>query len=147
MLEQLLRTDDNYVALVLRVILAIVIFPHGAQKLLGWFGGHGRAATLGYFKSIGIPTVVGWLVIAVEFFGSIALFLGVLGRLAAFSIACVMVGAVLMVHRPHGFFMNWSGDMKGEGYEYHLLALAIAAGVIMMGSGAMSVDLMLIRDP
>jgi putative oxidoreductase len=145
MLHALFQTDGSIVPLVLRLTLAIVMFPHGAQKALGWFGGHGLSGTLGFFRSVGIPTPLGLLVVAAEFFGSIGLALGLLTRLAAFGIACVMVGAIVTTHLKHGFFMNWFGTQKGEGYEYHLLALGIAIALIIGGAGVWSLDAVLAR--
>lgn len=145
MLHALFQTDGSIVPLVLRLTLAIVIFPHGAQKALGWFGGHGLQGTLGFFRSIGIPTPLGLLVVAAEFLGPIGLALGLLTRLAAFGIACVMVGAIVTTHTKHGFFMNWFGNQKGEGYEFHLLAIGIAVALIIGGAGVCSLDAILAR--
>ncbi len=136
----LLETDGSVVGLLLRVTLAVVIFPHGAQKVFGWFGGHGFKNTMGFFTGMGIPAVFGLLAIAAEFFGSLGLALGLLTRVAAFGIACVMLVAALTVHWPHGFFMNWYGSKKGEGFEFHLLALGIAIALMIMGGGTWSVD-------
>jgi putative oxidoreductase len=125
----------------MRIILGLVMFPHGAQKFLGWFGGHGAAATIqGFAKGMGIPAALTVLVIAAEFAGSLMLIFGFLTRLAALAVACVMVGAVLLVHSNVGFFMNWSGSQKGEGFEYHLLALGLAIALMIKGGGALSVD-------
>ena len=145
MLHALLQTDGSIVPLVLRLTLAIVMFPHGAQKALGWFGGQGLSGTLGFFRSVGIPTPLALLVVAAEFLGSIGLAFGLLTRLAAFGILCVMVGAIVTTHLPHGFFMNWFGTQKGEGYEYHLLAIGIALALIISGAGAWSLDAALAR--
>lgn len=145
MLHALFQTDGSLVPLVLRLTLAIVMFPHGAQKALGWFGGHGLQGTLGFFRSLGIPLPLGLLVVAAEFLGSIGLAFGLLTRLAAFGIACVMVGAIVTTHLKHGFFMNWYGTQKGEGYEYHLLALGIAIALIIGGAGVWSLDAVLAR--
>jgi putative oxidoreductase len=140
MLQWLLQTDSSLTGLILRVTLAVVMFPHGAQKVFGWFGGHGFKATMKSFTSLGIPTVFALLAIAAEFLGSLSLAIGLLTRVAAFGIACVMLVAIVTVHRPHGFFMNWEGNQKGEGFEYHLLALAIAISLIIVGAGAWSLD-------
>lgn len=130
-------TSDDYAALVARLTLAIVIFPHGAQKLLGWFGGPGFSATL---DGLGVPVVLGFLTIVAEFFGALALAVGLLTRVAALGIGAVMVGAVLLVHLPYGFFMNWFGQQQGEGFEFHLLALGLVAVVLIKGAGPFSVD-------
>lgn len=141
----LFQTDGSIVPLILRLTLAIVIFPHGAQKALGWFGGHGVRGTLGFFSSQGIPLPLGLLAIAAEFLGSIGVAVGLLTRVAAFGIACVMVVAIATVHWKVGFFMNWFGTQEGEGYEYHLLVLGIALALIIGGAGRWSLDALLIR--
>jgi len=146
MLHQLFQTDANWAGFVLRLVLALVIFPHGAQKALGWFGGYGYAGTMQYFtKTVGLPTPVSFLGIAAEFVGPLLLLLGLGTRLAALLIAAVMVGAVLVVHKRVGFFMNWFGQRKPgeEGYEYHLLVIAIAAALLITGGGALSIDSLL----
>jgi putative oxidoreductase len=139
-MDWLLRTNDDVVGLVLRLTLAVVMFPHGAQKALGWFGGHGFKGTMGYFTSSGIPTVFGLLAIAAEFLGSLGVAVGLLTRVAALGIACVMVVAILKVHVPHGFFMNWYGKQQGEGFEFHLLVIGLAVALMIMGGGAWSLD-------
>jgi putative oxidoreductase len=116
------------------------MFPHGAQKVFGWFGGHGFKGTMKSFTGSGIPTVFALLAIAAESLGSLALAVGLLTRVAAFGIACVMLVAIVTVHRLNGFFMNWEGNQKGEGFEYHLLALAMAISLIIVGAGAWSLD-------
>jgi putative oxidoreductase len=141
MLKKLMQTDDDVGMLIVRLALGIVIFPHGAQKLLGWFGGGGIAGTTQFFTSVlGLPVIVVWLVILAEFFGGLGLITGFLGRVAAFGVLCVMLGAIFLVHLPNGFFMNWYGTHKGEGFEYHLLAIGIALAVIVKGSGRFSID-------
>ena len=140
MLEWLLQTESGWLGLVLRLTLAVVIFPHGAQKVLGWFGGHGFKNTLKFFTDSGIPAGLALLAMAAEFLGPLGLVIGLLTRVAAFGIACVMLVAIVTVHWPHGFFMNWYGNHKGEGFEYHLLALGIAIALIIGGAGAWSVD-------
>ena len=133
-------------ALVLRLALGIVMFPHGAQKLLGWFGGYGFEGTMGYFTgTLGVPAAVALLVILAESLGALALIFGVAGRFMALGIAAVMSGAIFMAHAPNGFFMNWTGTQAGEGFEYHLLAIALAAVVALRGSGAYSIDRLALR--
>ena len=140
-MKALLQTDDSWSGLILRVMLGVVMFPHGAQKVFGWFGGNGFSGTMGFFTTqMNIPAVVAFLVIMAESVGAVMLVLGFAARLAAFGIACVMVGAIWLVHLPNGFFMNWFGKQAGEGFEYHLLAIAISAAVMIAGSGKWSVD-------
>jgi putative oxidoreductase len=141
MLRKLTATDDTVATTILRVVLGIVFFAHGAQKMLGWFGGYGFTGTMGFFTgAMHIPAFFAFLAIAAEFFGGLGLILGLLTRVAAFGIAVNMLVAVVMVHSQFGFFANWSGTQKGEGYEYHLLALAVCAFLMIKGAGAVSVD-------
>ena len=147
MLWKLLRTPNDVVPLVLRLTLGIVMFPHGAQKMLGWFGGPGFGSTIaGMQAQPGIPAFVTVLVITAEFFGSLGLIAGFLTRLSAFGIGAVMTGAIFLAHLPFGFFMNWAGTQKGEGYEYHLLAIAMALALLIRGGGAWSLDYFFSRE-
>jgi putative oxidoreductase len=137
----LFQTEDNRTGLILRLGLGVVMFPHGAQKVLGWFGGYGFAATMGAFTGkMHIPAILAVLAILAESAGSLGLITGCLTRVAAFGIFCNMAVAVAMVHWPNGFFMNWTGKQAGEGFEYHLLALTIALALIVTGGGKWSVD-------
>ena len=141
MLRKLITTDDNPATVILRLVLGVVFFAHGAQKLLGWFGGPGFSGTMGMFTGyLHIPAPLAFLAIAAEFFGGLGLILGFLTRIAAFGIAVNMLVAIAMVHHSHGFFMNWTGTQKGEGFEYHLLVLAITGYLMIRGAGALSVD-------
>ncbi len=146
MLAWLVQSDGTWVPLILRLALAVVIFPHGAQKLLGWFGGYGFKGTMGYFTGSGIPAPLALLAIIAEFFGSLGVAVGLLTRVAAFGIACVMVVAIFKVHAPNGFFVNWSGNQKGEGYEFHLLAIGLALALIIGGAGLWSLDACVARS-
>ena len=141
MVRKLFATDDNTATAILRLVLGVVFFAHGAQKMLGWFGGYGFSGTMGFFTgTMHIPAPFAFLAIAAEFFGGLGLILGFLTRIAAFGIAVNMVVAIATVHSPFGFFMNWSGTQKGEGFEYHLLVLAMTAFLMIRGAGAFSVD-------
>jgi putative oxidoreductase len=109
--------------------------------MLGWFGGFGFSGTMGFFTgTMHIPSPFAFLAIAAEFFGGIGLILGLLTRVSAFGISVNMVVAIATVHSSFGFFMNWSGAQKGEGFEYHLLVLAMTAFLMIRGAGAFSVD-------
>jgi putative oxidoreductase len=142
-MTRLVATGHETAPLLARIALGVVIFPHGAQKVLGWYGGHGFSATVGFMSGkLGIPIVFAVLAIAAEFLGSLGLLVGALSRVAAFGIAMVMLVAIFMVHGNTGFFMNWTGAQHGEGYEYHLLALGLAIVVILRGAGAFSLDRM-----
>ena len=141
MLKKLIATENDIVPLILRITLALVIFPHGLQKVFGLFGGFGFTATMGFFtQQLGIPALFAFLAIAAEFAGPIGLALGLLTRVAAFGIACVMATAAFMAHLPNGFFMNWSGKQDGEGFEFHLLAIGIALALMVKGGGTRSLD-------
>lgn len=140
-MRRLFHTDDNWTGLILRLTLGLVMFPHGAQKLLGWYGGFGFSGTMGFFtETMHLPWLIALLVIIGESFGSVALLLGLLTRFTAASFAVIMVGAIVTTHLPHGFFMNWSGKQAGEGYEYHLLVIGISLALLITGAGKWSVD-------
>jgi putative oxidoreductase len=118
-----------------------VFFLHGSQKMLGWFGGFGFSGTMHFFTGmLHIPAPFAALAICAEFLGGLGLIVGLLARIAAFGIAVNMVVAVWMVHLANGPFMNWYGNQKGEGYEFHLLALALLIAIMIRGAGAFSVD-------
>ena len=145
LLQSIVATSDSFAPLFLRVALGVMLFPHGAQKLLGWFGGYGFTGSMGYFTgSVGTPYVVGLLVILGEFFGSLMLVAGVGTRFAALSIALIMLGAAWQV-RGNGFFMNWFGNQKGEGIELFILAVGIAISLVVLGGGKWSLDSLLAR--
>jgi putative oxidoreductase len=141
MVKKLLYTNDDVALLVLRLLFGIVFFPHGMQKLLGWFGGYGFSGTMDMFTTkMGIPAIFAFLAIIAEGLGSLGLIIGFLTRVAAFGIAFEMAVAVYMMHWQNGFFMNWFGNQKGEGYEYHILAIAIGIALMIRGGGKWSVD-------
>lgn len=139
-LRAVVETSDDRIPMLARLALGIVMLPHGAQDLFGWFGGQGIAGALGYYASLGVPPFLGWLVLITEFFGGVALIIGVVGRVAAFAIALVLLAAVVKLHWSVGFFMNWDGALKGEGFEFHILAVTLAVIVMIRGSGALSID-------
>lgn len=146
MIGKLLKTSDDYGLTLARLVLGIVFFAHGAQKVLGWWGGYGFGGTMQFFtQSMGIPAPLAFLAIMAEFLGGLGLIAGALSRVAALGIFSVMAVAVLKVHLPNGLFMNWYGNQKGEGFEYHLLALALAAILILRGAGPLSADRALAR--
>ncbi len=140
-MRQLFHTDDNWAGLILRLTLGLVMFPHGAQKLLGWYGGFGFSGTMGFFtETMHLPWLIAFLVIIGESFGSVALLLGLLTRFTAASLGVIMAGAIVTTHIPNGFFMNWFGKQQGEGYEYHLLVIGIAIALLVTGAGRWSAD-------
>ena len=141
MIRKLIATNNDGAVTVVRLALGVIFFAHGAQKMLGWFGGYGFTGTMGFFtQMMHIPAPFAFLAIAAEFFGGLGLILGLLTRIAALGIFSNMVVAVAMVHRHFGFFMNWSGAQKGEGFEYHLLVLATTVFLMIRGGGAASLD-------
>lgn len=141
MLKKILYTDDSVALLVLRLMLALVFFPHGAQKVLGWFGGDGFSATMGFFvDKAGIPWVLAFLAVLAESAGVLALLAGIFTRVAALGIAVNMIICAAGNHLKNGFFMNWMGKQQGEGFEFHILAVAISLALIISGGGKWSLD-------
>lgn len=133
---------NNSLAFIARVALGLTIFPHGAQKLLGWFGGYGFTGTMGYFTGqVHLPYIIGLLFILIEFFGSLFLIFGFLTRLAAVGFLGIYLGAIIVVHAANGFFMNWNLEPgKGEGWEYFILLFGLALIALIAGGGKASVD-------
>jgi putative oxidoreductase len=141
MIRRFFATDRSPAQTILRVTLGVVMFAHGAQKLLGWFGGRGFEGTVRSFvNGMHIPEILAILVILTESFGALAVFAGLFTRLAALAMAVDMSCAIALVHWKNGFFMNWSGRAAGEGYEFHLLMIAIALALAIKGGGLWSVD-------
>ena len=141
MLYKILNTKLEITPLIIRLTLGGIMFAHGAQKMLGWFGGYGFNATMQYFTGAGHMHYISALfVILIEFFCSLMLIFGAFTRIAALGIFGLFAGIIYNVAAPNGFFMNWGGDKKGEGYEYHLLVLGMALALIIAGAGALSID-------
>jgi putative oxidoreductase len=141
MWKKLFQTNDDVAALVLRLMLGIVFFPHGMQKLLGWFGGHGFEGTMGFFTGkLGIPALFAFLAIIAESLGAIGLIVGLGTRIAAFGISITIAVAAMMLHVQNGFFMNWFGSQTGEGIEYHLLVIGMGVALMIAGGGKWSLD-------
>lgn len=148
MFKRILATRDDINLTIVRVFLGLVFFPHGAQKMLGWFGGPGFSGTMQMFtQNMKVPMVFAFLAICAEFLGSLGLIVGLCTRIAAFGILANMVVAIFMVHLPNGFFMNWTGKQAGEGFEYHLLVLGMALALIVGGGGKASLDRKIAVDP
>lgn len=138
---KLLGTPNSWTIAIIRIVLGVAVFPHGAQKLLGWFGGYGFEGTMNYFTgTVGLPWIVGFLVIVLEFFGAIALIIGVGTRIVAAAYIVLALGIVFTTHIQHGFFINWFGNQMGEGYEYFLLWIAMAIALLLNGAGKFSID-------
>ena len=137
----LFQTNDKFSYWIPRVILGCVMLPHGAQKLFGWFGGFGFTNTMTYFtQTTGLPWIIAFLIVMGESLGSLGLILGFFTRLSALGLICIMVGAIITVHIPNGFFMNWFGKQAGEGFEYHLLVIGMSIPLLISGGGKYSVD-------
>lgn len=140
-LQLLIGTNNSVGPLVARLTLGLVMFPHGAQKALGWFGGYGFEGTMGFFtQQMHIPALFAFLAIAAEFAGSLGLIVGLFSRVAALGIVATMVVAIVTVHAQFGFFANWYGAQQGEGFEYHLLAIGLGLIVLIQGGGKASLD-------
>jgi putative oxidoreductase len=141
MLKKLFRTEDDTAIFILRFLLGVVFFPHGMQKAFGWFGGNGFEGSMHTFQQgLGIPAVLAFLAILAESAGSLGLMTGFLTRVAAFGITVNMVVAVALIHWKNGFFMNWAGKQAGEGFEYHILVVAITTFLMIRGGGRWSAD-------
>jgi putative oxidoreductase len=122
-------------------MLGVVFFPHGMRKLLGWFGGYGFEGTMEFFTGkLGIPALFAFLAIIAEGLGSLGLIAGLFTRVAAFGISITMAVAAYLMHLQNDFFMNWFGNQKGEGYEYHILVVAMGTALMVTGGGRWSVD-------
>ncbi len=139
MFKRILRTDDNLVSFIIRITVALVMLPHGTQKLLGMFGGYGFKATMSYFTSQGTPAILAFLVIFTESIGSLLLLFGFTTRIWAAMLTVIMLVA-MNIHSANGFFMNWGGTQPGEGFEYHLLVIGINIALIIKGAGRWSAD-------
>jgi len=142
MKKQIFTTGDNWVGFIIRLTLGIVLFPHGAQKVLGWFGGPGFTNEMNFFTgTLHLPWIVGLLVILVEFLGAISLILGFASRFWAIAIGLLFIGIIFIGgHAAQGFFINWFGNQTGEGYEYHLLVIGLSLAILVNGSGKYSID-------
>jgi putative oxidoreductase len=139
-------TKLDYSLLMVRILLGATVAAHGGQKLLGWFGGYGFEGTMGFFTgTIGLPYILGVSIILAESIGMIALTFGLLTRFISAALILIMLGAIATVHGQFGFFMNWDGNQNGEGFEFHILVMALAAVTTIHGAGALSLDQLLFR--
>jgi putative oxidoreductase len=141
LLTRVFATDATIAAPALRLTLALTMFPHGAQKALGWFGGYGWDGTMGFLtQQIGMPGIAAAGVILLELLGPLLLLAGLGTRFVALGFIGLMLGAIKTVHAQHGFFMNWTGSQAGEGFEYHILLIGAAIALVFAGGGRWSVD-------
>src|SRR5579864_2356371 len=144
MIESLTGTHADWVVGIARILLGIIFFGHGAQKMLGWYGGPGLANSMRAFtEHLHLPPALAFLVIAGELFSGIGLIVGLFTRIAGLVIALTMAGAIATVHFRFGLFLNWFGTKEGHGIEYHLLTIALALVVVVQGAGAFSLDQLL----
>ena len=141
MKELLFNTQNDWTGFILRITVGAIMFPHGAQKLLGLFGGYGYNATMNFFtETLKLPAFISFLVIMIEFFGAVGLIAGFASKLWALLLICIMTGAIVTTNYKNGFFMNWFQNQTGEGYEYHLLVIGLCLALLLTGSGAFSLD-------
>jgi putative oxidoreductase len=137
----LFNTNNDYTGFIARVTIGLILSPHGAQKVFGWFGGPGFTNEMNYFtQTANLPWIIGFLVIVIEFVGSLCMILGFATRLWSIAVIILFTGMIVKVHLANGFFMNWFGNQGGEGYEYHLLVIGIAGIVLLNGSGKYALD-------
>jgi putative oxidoreductase len=135
------ETNNDWTGLITRLTIGLILFPHGAQKMLGLFDGYGFSGTMSFFTgTMHLPWIIGFLVIIIEFIGSLSLIAGFSSRIWSAIIVIQMIGIILTSHIDNGFFMNWFGTQKGEGYEYHLLVIGLAVATVVNGSGKYSAD-------
>lgn len=136
-----LTTENHITGLIIRLTLAVIILPHGLQLLLGWFGGNGFTSSMNFFTStVGLPWIIAFLVIALQSAGAILILAGLAARVVALAMMILFTGMILTAHLEHGFFMNWSGTQKGEGFEFHLLVISLAFLLALNGAGKYSID-------
>ncbi|WP_407527816.1 DoxX family protein [Lacibacter sp. MH-610] len=139
--KTILFTNNHISGLILRLTLGLVILPHGLQLLLGWFGGYGFSGSMSYFTgAAGLPWIVAFLVIMLQSIGALLILAGAGARLMAFAYIIMFFGMIVTAHADYGFFMNWAGNQKGEGFEYHLLVMGLAVLLMLNGSGRFSFD-------
>ncbi|SHH76927.1 putative oxidoreductase [Chryseolinea serpens] len=147
MTQKIFATDSDLTGFVTRLTIGLVMFPHGMQKVFGWFGGPGYANEMRFFtETLHIPWLVAFAVIVIEFLGSISLIIGFASRLWAGAMIFLFIGIIFTEHVDHGFFMNWYGTQKGEGYEYHLLIIGLSLATLIRGSGKYSMDRILVTN-
>lgn len=140
LIQKITASQPSFAQLILRITFAIVIWPHGAQLLLGWFGGPGYTNSMAMFGAFGLPYLIAFLVIAIQFFGSLLILSGLFTRVAAATSIVLFLGMIFKAHIQVGFFMNWAGNLKGEGFEYHLLVIGMLLVLAIYGSGKYSLD-------
>jgi putative oxidoreductase len=147
MKNRIFNTNNDLTGLITRLTLGLILFPHGAQKMLGLFGGYGFSGTMGFFTgTLHLPWIIGCLVIIIEFFGALSLIVGFASRIWSASTIILFLGIIFTSHLDNGFFMNWFGNQKGEGYEYHLLIIGLSLATLINGSGKYSADYLITKQ-
>jgi putative oxidoreductase len=146
MRQKIFNTGSDWTGFITRLTVGLIMFPHGAQKVFGWFGGPGYSNEMRFLtETLHIPWLIAFTVIIVEFIGSLSLIIGFASRLWAIAMIILFIGIILIEHVDNGFFMNWHGDQEGEGYEYHLLIIGLSLTTLIGGSGKYSIDRMLLN--
>jgi putative oxidoreductase len=146
MWKKLIATPNEWHWTLIRLAAGIMIFPHGLQKAFGVWGGRGLSGQLEFFQHHDhIPLVFAFLAIMAELLGGIGLITGFLTRVAAFGLLCNMTIGPYISNLQYGYFLNWTGQQKGEGIEFHILAAAMALTIVARGAGAFSVDRLLMK--
>ncbi|MBI1768901.1 MAG: DoxX family protein [Bacteroidetes bacterium] len=146
MKNEIFGTNNDWAGLVSRLTIGLILFPHGAQKMLGWFGGPGFVSEMKFLTtSVNLYWIIAFLVIVIEFVGALSLIAGFASRLWAAMTIGLMLGIIVTVHFENGFFMNWFGNQKGEGYEYHLLVIGLSIATLLNGSGKFSLDGIIVK--
>jgi putative oxidoreductase len=147
LIQRLTVTQPEIAPFILRVVFAIVLLPHGIQKLIGGLGGYGFSASMHHLTvEAGLPSLIAFLVIFLEFFGSLFILFGFFTRLIAVAGIILFIGMIVTNHLQFGFFMNWFGNQKGEGFEYHLLAIGLLLSLIVTGAGKASIDALINKN-
>lgn len=146
MKQQIFGTRNDWTGPILRLALGLILFPHGAQKVLGWFGGPGFSNEMAFFTdTLHLPWLIAFLIIIIEFFGALSLIIGFASRIWSVAIISLFIGIIFTAHVENGFFMNWFGTQKGEGYEYHLLIIGLSLALLVNGSGKYAVDNIMVK--
>lgn len=146
MKNKIFNTNNDWTGLVIRLSIGLILFPHGAQQMLGIFGGYGFSGTMGFLmNSLHLPGIIAFLVIIIQFAGSIFLVAGFASRLWSIAIVVIFIGTIFTAHLGNGFFMNWYGTQKGEGFEYALLVIGLAIAALINGSGKYSLDNLIVK--
>jgi len=141
MMQLIFRTNNDWTGVIIRLTTGLILFPHGAQKMLGLFGGPGFSDEMDFLTgTVNLPWLIALLVIVIEFIGSLSFIAGFASRVWAVLTIILMIGIIVSSHLDNGFFMNWFGNQKGEGYEYHLLVIGLCLAMLYNGSGKLSVD-------